>query len=208
MTRLALVALFLSSVCNAQEAGSGYLGVMVARLGETDHTAPKGVTSGVVLTHVEEGSAAHKAGLRIGDVVVFFDGKAVATIDELVARVAKRKAGDKVTYKVHRGTGSIEGTLRLGKRPPPEEELIEKAADEAGARKMPRPDKGNDIDKRLDRVADQIEDMRRKLTGEKAKPRKKAPGNLIGWIEREEVRRRGGPEEGRPKKPCGSTRFG
>ena len=194
MARLTLIALFaFSSVSIAQETGGAYLGVTASALGQTDHPAPKGVTAGVVLTHVTKGSAAHNAGLREGDIIVFFDGKSIASLEELVERINKRKPGDKVTYKVHRGTGSIEGTLRLGKRPPPEEELIaEQAEATAKGRKAGR----DDLDSRLDRVAREIEEMRKRLGKDPRSAQKAAPRNVIGWIELEEKRAKAAERKG------------
>jgi len=186
MRKLSLALLLLVPAVSAQDKPHAYLGVRVAPLdGPHDFAVPKGVKNGVVLTVVEKGSAAERAGLRTGDIVVYFDGKSVESLEGLVSAVMARKPGDRVTYKVLRGTGSIEGTLRLGERPREVEASKEPETKRAEPSDKPaRPEGG--LDKRLDRVAEQIEEMRQRLGG---KPREKVaavPGNLVGWMEREE----------------------
>jgi len=61
-------------------------------------------------------SAAAKAGLKPGDVVTRFSGKAVTTYASLVAMIGKRKPGDKVTITVRRDDKTIDLKATLGKR--------------------------------------------------------------------------------------------
>lgn len=63
----------------------------------------------------EEGPAA-SAGLRAGDVIVEFDGKEVATADDIRAVLRKKKPGDEVEVVVKRGTKTVTRTVTLGKR--------------------------------------------------------------------------------------------
>ena len=50
------------------------------------------------------GGPAEKAGLRIGDIILELDGKAIANSDELVVAVRSHNVGDRVTVKFQRGT--------------------------------------------------------------------------------------------------------
>ncbi|QOX78143.1 DegQ family serine endoprotease [Trichlorobacter lovleyi] len=81
----------------------GYLGVNFDRL------SPKlakslGLTSdkGVIVTHVEKGSPADKAGLKIEDVIVQFDGKPVNAETDLPKVVAGTPVGKQVQIVVFR----------------------------------------------------------------------------------------------------------
>ena len=65
-----------------------------------------GVQSGITISSVVAGSPADRAGLKVGDTIVSVDGKAIKTGDELVADIANRKPGSKVTL----------GYLRNGKK--------------------------------------------------------------------------------------------
>lgn len=178
MRRLSLALLALVPTIAAQDTATAYLGVHVAGVldGRHDFPIPKGVDKGVVLTQVQEDSAAERAGLRKGDILVFFDGKYVESLEALIATVQRHKPGDKVTYKVLRGTGSIEGTLKLGKRPPMPVEETPRPKPRETNKEAP----AGDLDKRLDRVAAQLEAMRRRLTGGKGVA---AKSPLARWME-------------------------
>jgi S1-C subfamily serine protease len=65
----------------------------------------KGDQQGVLITGVEAGSAAARAGLRggnAGDVVVALDGKDVKNFEELAAYIDSKNVGDKLSVKVLR----------------------------------------------------------------------------------------------------------
>jgi serine protease Do len=68
---------------------------------------------GLYLISVEEGSCADKAGLRNGDVVISFDGHAVATQDELVALRDAHKPGDTVEAEYSRDGQLLTASLVL-----------------------------------------------------------------------------------------------
>ncbi len=65
---------------------------------------------------VQPGSAAAKAGLKPGDVVKMFDGKAVTTYMSLVMQIGRKKPGDKVKMVVQRGKEKLTLDVQLGKR--------------------------------------------------------------------------------------------
>lgn len=72
--------------------------------GDLNDAAAKehGLVVGVYVDQVMEASAAEKAGIHSGDVIVKFDGKAVKTIDELNSLKSTHKAGDTVTIQIYR----------------------------------------------------------------------------------------------------------
>ena len=60
------------------------------------------VTSGVFVYSVEEGSAAEKAGLQMGDVITKVDDESVSSLEDLSAVKKQYSAGDTVTLTVYR----------------------------------------------------------------------------------------------------------
>ena len=79
-------------------SGSGRLGVSI------DDTT--GEPRGAMVRSVAEDSAAEKAGIKEGDVIVRFDGEAVRSASHLSRLVAKTPAGREVPIEVSRG-GSV-----------------------------------------------------------------------------------------------------
>ncbi|NDC63902.1 MAG: PDZ domain-containing protein [Planctomycetia bacterium] len=56
-----------------------------------------------LITHVQEGSAASKAGVQIGDIVLEIDGEPVANFEDLTGKVARHGPGDAVQLEIERG---------------------------------------------------------------------------------------------------------
>jgi serine protease Do len=81
----------------------GFLGITIrtvdANLAKTKDLS---VVKGVFVDSIMPGSAAGKSGLKIGDVIVAIDGKAVASSPELQEQIARRRPGDMLTLKVNR----------------------------------------------------------------------------------------------------------
>lgn len=71
---------------------------------------------GVRFADVREGSPAHKAGLRAGDVLVEFDGKAIENLYDFTYALRSKKPGEQVRVKVFRGSESLETNVVLGQR--------------------------------------------------------------------------------------------
>jgi len=94
------------------EVKRGYLGVYIAPV---DPVIAKGVgldkPRGVFITSVMKGSAADKADVREGDVVLSVDGKEVNQPNELQAIVGTHNPDEKVTLKVWRD--EKEKTIRV-----------------------------------------------------------------------------------------------
>jgi serine protease Do len=91
-----------------RHAGGGRLGVGI---GDTT-----GETRGATVRSVSEGSAAEKAGIKEGDVIVRFDGEAVRSASQLARLVAETPAGRAVAIEVTRGgtTQKLTATLAEG----------------------------------------------------------------------------------------------
>lgn len=99
----------------------GFLGVVPSDLTEAmaDYFGLEG-TKGVILNEVTEDSAADKAGLKQGDILIEFDGRAVEKADKFRKDVAMLKPGTKVDAVVLRAGKRKTLTVELSERPAPE----------------------------------------------------------------------------------------
>jgi S1-C subfamily serine protease len=90
------------------------------------------VQEGVLVEAVTDGSGADKAGLQAGetevivagvsyvlggDIIVAFDGKKIASLEELRDAISARKPGDKVTLAIYRDGAKKSVTVTLGRQP-------------------------------------------------------------------------------------------
>src|SRR5271170_6960096 len=76
-----------------------------------------GVNSGgVTVSGVTAGSPAEQAGLKVGDTITSVDGKPVKNGDELVADIASRKPGSKVTLGFVRNAKKQDATVTVADR--------------------------------------------------------------------------------------------
>lgn len=90
-----------------------YIGISGRDLNAETAKANK-LPEGIYVVSVEEFSAAEKAGIRTGDVIVQFDGKDVKTMTELNTQKNTHKVGDEVKIKVIREGKEQELTIVLG----------------------------------------------------------------------------------------------
>src|SRR5205823_2135987 len=74
------------------------------------------VDSGAVVTEVVPGSAAAQAGVKVGDVIVKADGKAVSSSDDLRQAIQAKQPGDKLTLEIKRGNQDVSVDLTVGSR--------------------------------------------------------------------------------------------
>ncbi len=90
------------------------MGISVSTV-EEDLASDQGLHyPGVVVVSVEAGGAGSQAGLKSGDVITAFDGKAVETTKELTDLKNAKEAGDEVVLTIYRGTRSLEIKMVLG----------------------------------------------------------------------------------------------
>lgn len=87
----------------------GYLGLDVDNLSR-NYAMALGLqsTQGALITDVSKGSPAEEAGLKPGDVIVKFDGKAIRNAEETLSRIRAKKAGEVADLTVIRKGQSIE----------------------------------------------------------------------------------------------------
>src|SRR5205823_1597756 len=91
----------------AQAEGGAYLGVTLQDLNDDLRESYGYRGEGVVVTRVDQGGPAARAGLREGDVIVRFHDHGVRSASDLAAQVRHEDAGDRVTIDVWR-----EGQMR------------------------------------------------------------------------------------------------
>ncbi|MDX8409682.1 MAG: DegQ family serine endoprotease [Mariprofundales bacterium] len=72
---------------------------------------------GALVPQVEAGSAADRAGIRAGDVIISLDGKPVDHAHDLPIRVARHHPGDKVTVRIIRDGQPIDLPVKLEAMP-------------------------------------------------------------------------------------------
>ena len=93
----------------------GYLGVGPTDLDQAYQDA-LGAKEGVVVSTVEKGQAADKAGVQRLDVITAVDGHPVRSQDELVSVISSRRAGETIKLSVWRDGKTLTLTATLGDR--------------------------------------------------------------------------------------------
>ena len=110
----------LEGIVKDGQVTRGWIGVepqeLNAELAETFNVKVK---SGVIITGVLQNGPAAQAGIQPGDVIVAVDGKAVATVSELLGAVAGLKPGVAAPVSVLRKDGKAELAVTPSKRPKP-----------------------------------------------------------------------------------------
>lgn len=80
---------------------------------DEDTAKAHNLTLGIYILSVEEFSAAEKAGIKIGDVIIEADGKKVKNMNELNEVKNSHQIGDKLKLKIYRNNSEKEITLTL-----------------------------------------------------------------------------------------------
>jgi len=89
-------------------------------------------SNGALVRRVEADSAADKAGIEAGDVIVAIDGDKIKRVHDLPIRVASHKPGDKVKIALIRD--GKRKTLTVTVEAMPEDEVVAKAGDKSRAK--------------------------------------------------------------------------
>ena len=96
-----MVKFVVTSLIEKGKVVRGYLGVMISNI-DSSKAKLYGIDHGVLINKVEPNSAAAKAGLKPGDIIVAVDGEEVKNAGELRNKIAFKGAGAVVTLKVYR----------------------------------------------------------------------------------------------------------
>lgn len=102
------------------EEEMGYMGITMQNVTEQIQQM-FGMPKGVFIVEIEPGSAAAKAGLKKGDIIVKFDGARITSSSDLSENMQYYKTGDTATITVKRVIDeeyeTVEIEITLGKRP-------------------------------------------------------------------------------------------
>lgn len=107
-------------VLKVEEDEMGYMGITMQTV--TDEISGMfGFPKGVFVKEIEEGSAADAAGMRVGDIIVKFDGTRIRSNTDLHDTIQYFRAGETVTVTVKRTADGVYEELdlevTLGRRP-------------------------------------------------------------------------------------------
>ena len=75
------------------------------------------VEEGALVQELAKGQGAEKAGVKVGDVVTAVDGKAIASMDDLILAIRRKAVGDTVTLTVLRSGQTLTFKVIIGDRP-------------------------------------------------------------------------------------------
>jgi serine protease Do len=96
----------------------GYLGVGLQDLDSSPGLAKHfGVTNGVLVNNVMENSPAAKAGIKVEDIIISFDGKKVKNGSDLRILVGNTPVGKKVAIEISRNKQNITVTAIIAEMP-------------------------------------------------------------------------------------------
>lgn len=93
-----------------------YIGITGLDIDE-DLAKRNNLVVGIYVKAIDDFSAAEKAGLKIGDVIIEADGKKITTMNELNEIKNSHKIGDNMTLKVNRNGNEETITLTLLEQP-------------------------------------------------------------------------------------------
>lgn len=128
------------------EVERGYLGVEIGQV-DAQRAEDLGMDriQGVFLSNVWRGSAAYKAGLRTGDVVLAIDGRAVDAPNELQSSVARHRPGDRLDVEVWRNGARARFAVELfGKEDPVYDDWFSELTNQQALPVEPEPEAGPD----------------------------------------------------------------
>lgn len=108
----------MESLLRSGKVSRGFLGIMPQEITpELARTFKVEEGVGVLVAQVTPGSAADKAGMKKGDVLLEAEGQRVDTPDDFRFKVASMPPGAKVRFKVTRDGKQVEVTATLAERP-------------------------------------------------------------------------------------------
>lgn len=82
----------------------GFLGVMIRSVdGNLASEEDLELTEGVYVSEFADNSAAEKAGIKKGDVIIEVEGKKIRTAPQLQEAIGRKRPGDEILVKVNRG---------------------------------------------------------------------------------------------------------
>lgn len=100
-----------------QTTAPSFVGVMVQEIdGNRARTLKLPEEAGVEITRIEPDSPAEHAGLKVGDVVLHYNGQRVEGMEEFSRLVRETPLGREVKLEIYRGGAPLRIALRVGTR--------------------------------------------------------------------------------------------
>ncbi|HET6329759.1 MAG TPA: trypsin-like peptidase domain-containing protein [Holophagaceae bacterium] len=140
------VSRVLKYLRSGQPVSRGYLGIQLTQLSGAFQDA-LGAKDGVVVSSVERGAPADKAGLQRLDVITGVDGQAVASPDDLVSAIASRRSGETVKLDILRDGKSRTVAVKLGDRRDMSAQGSQDQGDDSGQGSAPQSGQGLNLEK-------------------------------------------------------------
>ncbi len=100
--------------------GRAYMGVAVVHVNE-ELASIMDTPEGILVTEVEKGASADRAGILKEDLIIGIDGQEVLTTTDYLTILGRHSAGEDVTVKVIRDGKELEMTVTLDEKPAEEE---------------------------------------------------------------------------------------
>jgi len=138
-----MIKRIIGDLRSGKPVSRGYLGVGTRNL-DNEFQSSLGIKEGAVVSNVDRGTPADKAGIQRLDVITAVDGQKVRNGDDLVAAIAGRRAGETVSVTVWRDNKTKEIKVTLGDR-----KELQKAEDQEGDEDNPAPKPETDNQKQL-----------------------------------------------------------
>jgi len=100
--------------------GRAYMGIAVVHVNE-ELASIMDTPEGILVTEVEKGASADRAGIANEDLIIGIDGQEVLTTTDYLTVLGRHSAGEEVTVKVIRDGKELEITVTLDEKPAQEE---------------------------------------------------------------------------------------
>jgi serine protease Do len=94
----------------------GFIGVAVQSVELPQAQRADGRERALLVVGVTSSGPAESAGINVGDLILEVDGKPVASSEELLDRLAGRKAGETIVLNTLRGGAAREASIAIGER--------------------------------------------------------------------------------------------
>ncbi len=116
----------ISDLIKGKKVTYGWLGVSIQNLspGLAKKFGLSPEQKGVLIAGVISNSPAAKAGFKQGDIIAGVEGKEIATTSELMRIIGRTAVGKKVSVKIFRNGKEQDLTVKIGKRPPHPQQMV------------------------------------------------------------------------------------
>lgn len=101
----------IEELVNKGAVSRPYLGILGQDITE-DTAKLYEIPIGVLVREVYQGSGAHIAGIKAGDIIIEFDGQKITSMEQLTKIIESHKVGDKIQVKLVRG-GTTKKTVTV-----------------------------------------------------------------------------------------------